>query len=147
MLKFLSLPLIIAGISGVVMAIQGTLNSILSEKTHLLSATLVVHLIGTLVALCAVIAMQIPILKHSWGNIPWYAYLGGFLSVIIVALVALSIPKVGVCNATTAIIVGQVGMALIIDHFGLFGVQKLAWNPIQLLGLILFAVGAKLLFR
>jgi len=147
MSKLLSLPFFIAAISGVAMAIQGTLNSSLSQKTSLISATLVVHIIGTLVALLAVLAWRAPLLKHDWSSVPWYLYLGGILSVIIVGLVAVSIPKVGVCNATTAIIIGQVSMAVLIDHFGCFGVSRLPWSPWQLLGIGFFAAGAKLLFR
>lgn len=147
MSKIFSLPFLTAAISGVAMAIQGTINSSLSQKTSLLSATLIVHIIGTLVALVVVIAWRAPLLKHHWINIPWYLYLGGILSVLIVGLVAISIPKVGVCNATTAIIIGQVSMAVLIDHFGWFGLSRLPWNPSQLLGIALFAAGAKLLFR
>lgn len=147
MSKLLSLPFLTAAISGIAMAIQGTLNSSLSQKTSLLSATFIVHIIGTLVALIAVLAWQAPLLKLNWISVPWYLYLGGILSVIIVGLVALSIPKVGVCNATTAIIIGQVSMAVLIDHFGLFGIARLPWNSSQLLGIALFAAGAKLLFR
>lgn len=147
MSKFISLPFLIAAISGIAMAIQGTINSALSQKTSLLSATLVVHVIGTIVAFIVVLAWRIPLLKHNWSGVPWYLYLGGVLSVIIVGLVALSIPKIGVCNATTAIIIGQVSMAVLIDHFGWFGVTRLSWNMWQLLGIALFAAGAKLLFR
>ena len=147
MSKLFSLPFLTAAISGVAMAIQGTINSSLSQKTSLLSATLIVHIIGTLVALVVVLAWRAPLLKHHWINIPWYLYLGGILSVLIVGLVAISIPKVGVCNATTAIIIGQVSMAVLIDHFGWFGLSRLPWNPSQLLGIALFAAGAKLLFR
>ncbi|AFQ44576.1 DMT family transporter [Desulfosporosinus meridiei] len=147
MSKLLSLPFLIAAISGVAMAVQGTLNSSLSQKTSLLSATLIVHIIGTLVSLGVILTWRAPFFNHTWSSIPWYLYLGGVLSVIIVGLVATSIPKVGVCNATTAIIIGQVSMAVLIDHFGLFGVTKLHWSPWQLLGIGLFAAGAKLLFR
>jgi len=147
MSKFISLPYLIAAISGIAMAIQGTMNSSLSQKTSLLSATLVVHLIGSIVALVAVLAWRTPLLKYNWVSVPWYLYLGGILSVLIVGLVAVSIPKVGVCNATTAIIIGQVSMAVLIDHFGWFGISRLPWNPSQLLGIALFAAGAKLLFR
>lgn len=147
MTKFLSLPFIIAAISGVTMAVQGTINSALSQKTNLLLATFIVHIIGTVVALAAVFARRSPIFGSFWQSIPWYLYLGGVLSVIIVGLVALSIPKIGVCNATTAIIIGQVGTAVLIDHFGWFGVQRLHWSLWQLLGIGLFAAGAKLLFR
>ena len=147
MSKLLSLPFLVAAISGIAMAVQGTLNSSLSQKTSLLSATLVVHIIGTLVAVIAVLAWRIPLLSGHWISVPWYLYLGGVLSVLIVGLVAISIPKVGVCNATTAIIIGQVSMAVLIDHFGWFGMSRLHWNPWQIVGIGLFAAGAKLLFR
>ncbi|MDR3540063.1 MAG: DMT family transporter [Desulfosporosinus sp.] len=147
MTKLLSLPFLVAAISGIAMAIQGTINSSLSQKTSLLYATLLVHIIGTLVALIAALAWRSPLLKYHWGSIPWYLYLGGILSVLIVGLVAASIPKIGVCNATTAIIIGQVSMAVLIDHFGWFGMSRLSWTPTQLIGIALFAAGAKLLFR
>jgi transporter family-2 protein len=147
MSKLFSLPFLVAAISGISMAIQGTINSSLSQKTSLLSATLVVHIIGTLVALVALLAWRAPLLKYKWISVPWYLYLGGILSVLIIGLVAVSIPKVGVCNATTAIIIGQVSMAVLIDHFGWFGLSRLPWSPSQLIGIALFAAGAKLLFR
>lgn len=78
---------------------------------------------------------------------PWYTYLGGVISVFIIYLVAASIPKIGAANATTAIIVGQVTMAVIIDHLGLFGLQADAFTYRQGVGIILLAVGAKLLLR
>lgn len=147
MLKILSIPIVLAAISGAAMAIQGTLNSQLTQKTSLLSSTLVVHIIGTIIALSAVLIWKVPILQHRWSEVPWYLYLGGALNVLIIALVALSISKIGVSNAVTAIIIGQVGIAVIIDHLGLLGVQRIPWNVWQILGLFLFAGGAKLLIR
>ena len=147
MSKLFSLPFLVAAISGIAMAIQGTINASLSQKTSLLSATLVVHIIGTLVAIVAVLAWRVPLLNNNWISVPWYLYLGGILSVLIVGLVAVSIPKIGVCNATTAIIIGQVSMAVLIDHFGWFGMSRLSWSSSQLIGIVLFAAGAKLLFR
>ena len=129
------------------MAIQGTLNSGLSTKTSLITSTFIVHIIGSFLAFLALIFSKSPFFSYSWSEIPWYYYLGGVLSVFIIGLVAFSIQKVGVCNATTAIIIGQVAAAVLIDHLGLLGTEKLAWNPWQLLGVVLFAAGAKLLFR
>jgi len=147
MLKYLSIPAVMAAISGIAMALQGSLNSQLAQKTALLSSTLIVHIIGTIAAMAAIFIWKVPVMQHKWAQIPWYLYFGGFLSVIIVTLVALSISKIGVCNATTAIIVGQVGAAVLIDHLGLLGVSRISWNPWQVLGIVLFAAGAKLLFR
>lgn len=146
MAKFLSIPFLVAAVSGIAMAVQGSLNSLLQQKTHLLAATFIVHLIGLIVSVLTVLVFRVPIVQYNWFSISWYYYLGGVLSVLIIGLVAFSIPKIGVCNATTAIIVGQVGAALVIDHFGWLGVERLPWNPWQILGLFLFAAGAKLLF-
>lgn len=145
--KLLTLPFIVAAISGIAMAIQGTLNSVLAQKTSLMAATLAVHVIGSIIALLAALVLCVPLLSTGWLSVPWYLYLGGILSVIIIGLVAISIPKIGVCNATTAIIIGQVSTAVLIDHFGWFGVERLPWSSWQLLGIALFAAGAKLLFR
>ena len=141
-------PLLVAAISGIAMALQGTVNARLSQKTGIWETTFLVHLIGTVVVGLLMLFLGLGAVRFDrWLYIPWYLYLGGLLSVIIIYLVAVSIPKVGVCNATTAIIVGQVSAAVIIDHFGLFGVQKLAWSYAQLLGIAFFAVGARLLIR
>ncbi|MHB8124835.1 MAG: DMT family transporter [Desulfitobacteriaceae bacterium] len=147
MTKLLTLPFIIAAISGICMAVQGSLNSVLAQKTSLLTTTLIVHLLGSLLACIVLLIKQVPLLTYNWFTIPWYLYLGGVLSVIIIGLVALSIPKIGVCNATTAIIIGQVSAAVLIDHFGWFGIEPLPWSYWQFLGVFFFAVGAKLLFR
>ena len=147
MSKLLTLPFLIAAVSGITMAVHGTLNSMLAQKTSLMLATLIVHVIGSILSLIGLLVWRAPLWGDFWQKVPWYLYLGGILSVIIVGLVAVSIPKIGVRNATTAIIIGQVGMAVIIDHFGWFGVDRIPWNPWQLLGLGLFAAGAKLLFH
>jgi transporter family-2 protein len=138
----------IALISGAAMAVQGTFNSVLSRFTGLLGASFVVHLTGTVL-----IFLLLFVLHLGQGDLtavttaPWYTLLGGVLNVIIIYGVALAISNTGVANATTAIIVGQVLFALIIDHLGLFGAHRIACSWPQLVGLALLAAGAKLLLR
>lgn len=142
------LALLLALISGVLMAVQGSLNTALSKVIGLIEATFIVHITGTVILLAILFIFRMG--KGNLGAIgsaPWYAYLGGLVGVFIIYLVAASIPAVGVSNATTAIIVGQVLTAVIIDHFGGFGLERVpcGWN--QIAGLFLLAVGAKLLLK
>jgi len=140
------LALLSACVSGSAMAIQGTLNSALSKVLGLLQASWIVHLTGLLVLTVLIAGAGI-----SWPGLGalksarWHTLLGGPLNVVIVYLVIISIPRVGVARATTAIIVGQVATAGIIDHFGLLGVKPVTFSLIKGLGLALLAVGAKLL--
>jgi len=140
------LPLILAALSGVAMAVQGSLNSVMAKIIGLLEATFIVHVIGL-----GVISLVLFGLKMGTGNmaqlpaVPWFGYLGGLISVFIIYGVMASIPQIGVANATTAIIVGQVTTALIIDCTGLFGLDKFPLTWMKVGGVILLAAGAKLM--
>ena len=140
--------LLVAALAGMTMAVQGTFNSALGKVIGLWEATFIVHLMGTVIV--ALLLWGLRLGRGDFGvyaEAPWYTYLGGVLSVVIIYTVVVSIPKLGVCNATTAIIVGQVLTACIIDHLGLFGAKKLAMGWSQLAGLGLLAAGAKLLLK
>lgn len=141
-----TLALLLAFVSGILMAVQGALNSGLSKVIGLLETTFVVHITGTILIMLLLFAMKMGKGNlAAFGDAPWYVYLGGAIGVGIIYLVAASIPKVGAANATTAIIVGQVLTAIIIDHFGMFGLAQISYGWHQILGLILLAIGGKLL--
>ncbi|HHW54902.1 MAG: DMT family transporter [bacterium] len=138
--------LLVALISGAAMALQGSLNSALGKIIGLWEATLLVHIIGT--ATVGAVILFTPLNQGDLtklGDAPWYTLLGGVLSVAIIALVATSIPRLGVAVATTAIIVAQVSTALLIDHLGLFGLQAVPFTWLKLVGMVLLAGGALLM--
>lgn len=139
--------LLLALISGVAMAVQGSLNSALAKITGLLQATLVVHLTATIAVILLLFFRLSPGSLTKIIQAPWYLLLGGLIGVLITYGVVASIPKVGVALATTAIIVGQVTMALIIDHWGLFGLDKIPFTWWKAVGLILLAAGARLMLN
>ncbi|NMA13882.1 MAG: DMT family transporter [Clostridia bacterium] len=140
------LPLLFALVAGIAMAIQGTLNSVLAKIIGLLEATFIVHIIGVVVVCIALFGLRLgegSLAKMS--QVPWYGYLGGIISVLIIYFVVASIPKVGVANATTAIVVGQLTTAMIIDCTGLFGMEKVAVTWVKAVGMILLVAGARLM--
>lgn len=140
------LPYLVAAISGSAMAFQGTLNSALGKVTGLLEATFIVMSVGALTSLVAIYPLELG--KGSLARLsqaPWYTFLGGFLIVVITYGVVASIPRIGVANATTAIVAAQVTSAVVIDHFGLFGLKAIPFSWWKLLGLILLAAGTRLM--
>ncbi|MFZ5634630.1 MAG: DMT family transporter [Bacillota bacterium] len=142
------LALLIAAVSGMTMAVQGTLNTSLSKVIGLLEATFVVHLVGLVLVSLLLFVFKLGVLKPDlFGQVPVYSYLGGILGVIIIYGVMKSIPKVGVAPATTAIILGQVFTAGLIDHLGLFGMEKMPFNWCRVGGTLLMAGGAWLILR
>lgn len=139
--------LVIAALSGAAMALQGTLNTALGKIVGVWESTLIVHIVGTIASLFIIM-----LLGNGWGGLgrtgtaPWYVYLGGVLNVIIIYAVVRSMPQIGVGNATTAIVAAQLITALCIDCTGAFGMKKIPFHYIDLLGIALLAIGARILF-
>lgn len=130
------------------MAVQGCLNSFLGEKLGLIPATFSVQFLGTLtIGSLLLIFFRGGSFLSEVGKIPYYYWLGGPLGVAIIYGVAVAIPKVGVGNATTGIIFCQLLTAYLIDHFGLFNQETVAFTGSKLLGLLLMVGGAFLLLR
>ena len=102
------ISLLISGLAGSLMAIQGSLNSYLGKKLGLIPATFSVQLLGALTAGGLLLFF---VKGKSWleglSAIPFYFWLGGPVGVAIIYGVATSIPKLGVGNATTGIIFFQ----------------------------------------
>ncbi len=140
------LAFIIAAVAGSTMALQGALNSALGKIVGLLEATLIVLVIGTITVL--IILYPLNLGEGNLGNMskaPWYTFLGGVLIVLITYGVVASMPKIGVANATTAIVAAQVATAVFIDHFGLFGLEAVPFSYWKILGLVLMAAGTRLM--
>jgi bacterial/archaeal transporter family-2 protein len=140
------MALLLAFIAGVSMAVQGSLNTGLGKIIGLLESTFAVHIIGLATVLLALFVFRLG--RGDLGKFqeaPWYLYLGGVLGVIILYTVVASISRVGVAAATTAIIVGQVGTAVLIDHFGFFGLERIPFSWFKVGGLALLALGARLM--
>ena len=140
--------LLIAGIAGALMAVQGCLNAYLGEKLGLLPANFSVQLLGTLTV------GGLLFLFGKGGNlfslaakVPLYYWLGGPIGVGIIYGVAVAIPKIGVGNATTGIIFFQLLTAYLIDHFGLLNQETVAFTWGKAFGILLMVGGAFLLLR
>lgn len=141
--------LIIAALAGLSMAVQGSFNGCLGKVIGLTEATLIVHIIGTVAS-----ALTFGIMWFTkaglgnigqWGEVPWYNYLGGLLSVAIVYGVAASVAKLGVSTATTAIVASQTLAALVLNIFGACGMEKMPFTWWKFLGIVFLAIGTKLM--
>jgi len=142
------LALVIAAASGIAMAIQGSLNTALGKIIGLLETTFVVHVVGLLLTGILLFVLRLGSGDwHRYSEAPWYFYLGGILGVAIIYGVVKSMASVGVAAATTAIIAGQLLTAALVDHLGLFGLERIPFSWYRVAGTALMAGGAWLLLK
>jgi len=135
-------------IAGSMITVQSVLNSALGKKTGNFGSVFILTIVSIAVLL---LLMTLFPNTSNLGEIPglseWYLYLGGVLGVAILAAPIFLIPRIGATSTLTALVLGQLLLALIIDHFGLFNVPKIEINLVRVMGIILLVVGAFLIKR
>ena len=121
---------------GISLASQAGVNSQL--RTALASpiqAAFLSFLIGTLV-LGVVLIIQ----KDKWFtpsealNLPWWAWLGGFLGAFNIAVSIYLVPKIGAVALAISVVSGQVIASIFYDQYGLLGYPKLELSLNRMIG-------------
>lgn len=79
--------------------------------------------------------------RRTFRQTYWWQWLGGPLGVVFVLSNILLLPLLGSALTVVAILCGQMIIALIIDHFGWFGVPRHKINWQRLAGLALMVAG------
>ena len=133
-------------IAGSMITIQSVLNAALGKKTGNLGSVLVLTVVSTsLLLLLIILFPDTANFRDMPGISEWYLYAGGVLGVAILAAFVFLIPKIGATSTLTALVIGQLFLALIIDHFGLFSFPKIEINLMRTMGIVLLVAGAFLI--
>ncbi|MCA3443086.1 MAG: DMT family transporter [Rhodobacter sp.] len=128
--------------AGAVLSVQAPINAALARgmgDTAL--AACVSFLVGFLVmaVVCAMRGVW-PVPGFA-GQTPVWAWVGGTLGAFYITALIFSVPLTGALTAAAAAILGQLAMAMILDHFGALGlpVREISWSRIG--GLVLVMAG------
>ena len=106
-------------------------------------STLVVFVIAAICSLI-VVAFQKPAIPEigELTTIPWYAWLvGGVLGTAYIFILIYTAPKLGMATVVGLVVLGQMLMAMLMDHYGWLGLSIHAFNWKRLAGGILMIVG------
>ncbi|KMJ58706.1 membrane protein [Bacillus sp. LL01] len=137
---------LLALFGGILGGIQAPINSQLGRKIGSLEASLVSFFIGTVFLLFLSIFFGRGNMLHV-TNVPKWQLVGGFLGACFVTFVIIAVPKVGVALTIISVIVGQMIISLVIDHFGLFGTTKIAVNSQRIIGVLLMLLALHFIYR
>ena len=137
---------LLALVGGLLGGIQAPVNSQLGRKIGAIEASLVSFFIGTLFLLLLTIFFGKGNLM-SISTVPKWQLIGGFLGACFVTFTILAVPNIGVALSIISLIIGQLIISVIIDHFGLFGSQKIPVNWERVFGIALMCIALFFIFR
>ena len=132
---------IVALISGVLMSIQGVLNTEVTKQTSLWVSTGWVQLSALIVCITACFIRDRSRVTALMDVSPKYMLLGGVIGAFITLTVIVSMDQLGPARAAQLIVVSQIAAAYLIELFGLFGVDKANFQWSKVLGLGLSIIG------
>jgi transporter family-2 protein len=133
--------------AGIAVAVQQVLNGSLRASLNSPAwAGFVSYLGGLLTMIVVLLAMreQMP----SWKLVtatPWWAWSGGVLGGVFILLVILLLPSLGATTLLALVVAGQLSAAVIMDHFGAFGLSQHSVSISRLLGVALVIAGVALI--
>ncbi len=133
-------------LAGIAISIQAGINGQLRTVIqHPLMAALISFLVGTaaLVILVMLGKQPLPPLQ-VFGQVSWYKWTGGLLGAFIVTVTIISVAKISAADMFVIFVAGQLVTALIMDHFGILGMNPNPVSAQKLIGITLVIAGAYL---
>jgi transporter family-2 protein len=137
---------LVAGLAG---SIQVAVMGRFGERIGSFEALAANLLFSTLVAIVILLVLRQSLagfgdaLRSPW----WYWIGGGGMGVVVVLTITVVTPRLGAAATIGLLIAGQLAMGVVIDRYGLFGVEQVALSRPRVLGVLLLAVGAVLALR
>jgi transporter family-2 protein len=138
---------VLTALAGGLIAAQAPINAGLGRATGSLQAALVSFVVGTIaLALVVVISGKAGGLGSTF-DVSWYYLLGGFLGALYVFNALIAVNAIGAGGVAAATVAGQLTAAVLIDRFGLFGLDQVALSPSRVAGVGLLLAGTALVVR
>ena len=137
---------LLAAAVGAGLAIQAGVNAQLRAATGSALWTSIISASFTVVLLALLQVAQRDVLPLSgdW-RFPWWIWTGGIAGAAYVFGVVALTRYLGVALFFAAVVVGQLGTGLLIDHWGWFGVPVHRVSPARFAGVVLLMAGMALI--
>ncbi len=138
----------VALLMGCFMAIQPAINGQLRFRVGTpAQAAMISTSVSTISLLLFVLLWQRPTWPEASvvRETPWWIWTGGLLGAVYVAVSILLVQRLSAAVAFSIVVFGQMVCALILDHFGWFGLRVHEITPGRLVGVVLVVAGVAMI--
>jgi transporter family-2 protein len=137
-----ALWIIIAFVSGAFLPIQAGINTRLGKAIESpVYASMISFLVGTIALVIYILFTQQHIALSGIKTVPAYAWIGGALGAFYVTSIILAFPRIGPALTFGLVVLGQMVIAVLLDHFNILVAHQHSVNIWRILGVILIVSG------
>jgi transporter family-2 protein len=140
-------PALLAIAAGVSLVVQQALNANLRGALHSSAwSGFTSYAVGWVCMILLILALRDPVPAANLARVPWWAWGGGALGFVFIALGIFLVPQIGAATFFTLVITGQMLASVAFDHFGWLGLTQRPIDAPRLIGVALL-IGGVLLIR
>jgi transporter family-2 protein len=128
---------------------QGIITSHLARQIQHPYGAAFINFLGGLALFTIAIAfssVELPSIRKV-SAIPWYLFTGGIIGSAFIFGAVFALPKIGAGAFFGQIVLGQLLMTLIVDHYGIFGLPIHKIDGMRVAGMSLLLSGAFLILK
>jgi transporter family-2 protein len=138
--------IVFAFLIGCVIPFQGMITSNLAQRLQHPFGSAFINFMGGMLVFAIAIALSpvaFPTFKKI-STIPWYLFSGGLVGSLFILGAVFGLPKIGASAFFGQIVLGQLLMTIIVDHYGVLGVPVHKIDVFRIVG-ICFLIGGSFL--
>lgn len=142
----IAVTVLIGVLGGIAVGLQGPIAAQIGRRVGGVASSFVVHVSGAVLSGLLLLVRggeQI----QNWRSLSWYMLGAGFFGVVLYLTINHTMPRLGATTALALIIIGQLAMGIVIDHFGLFGSAVRHVDVLRMAGALLLIAGGYLIVR
>lgn len=145
-MQVMILSLLFVMLGGVAIVIQNIVSGEMAAKTASIASVFIIQVSGAVISGTILLLMKGNPLK-GWHTIPWYMFFVGISGVIVILSMVYAIPRIGTAGAVSGQLIAMLTCSALIDHFGVFGVERIPLTPMKILGMLTLVVGLYLVVK
>lgn len=142
----IALVVLIGLAGGAAVGVQSPIAGAMGQRVGGTASSFIVHMSGMLLS-ALLLFFRGGEKIQDWRSLPWYMLLAGLFGVILYQTISVTLPRLGGTTTIMLIIIGQLLMGILIDHFGWLGVTVHPVSAARVLGVVVLLAGGFLISR
>lgn len=138
--------IIIGLLGGAAVGIQSPIAGAMGQRVGSMASSFIIHISGALIS-GLLLFLRGGEKIRDWRSLPWYMLIAGVFGVVLYLTINVTLPRLGSTMMVVLIIVGQLFLGVLIDHFGWLGVTPRPIDLPRVLGLAALVLGAYLISK